>query len=459
MSTRSGGRDGGGGVASAVARELPAVTRPGSKVTHAFDARPPPRTPGHAAASRCVATAQHALRRRGATKGRVLAALGALMLVGMGAVVFFLPPDGAETGESDGFRAEARSLSEEVVGGKTFDCIDVDSFYVPRLYACLVRHYPTWDGPDSTRARAQAAAAAGKLPESWEVASDVHGSDAQGDKRNRLRTLPGAEAGRMGFMAFNVSEPTMDRYGLIDEDAAAFWRAYRSHFSEGQLQVALVDKFNTTIRRRFELVRNEHARLAGTASAEAEMAAKMYGYHRATIERMSDPQVSLEGAGSRVTLRATGGGPNGYQGFTGGVHGEDADRMITALSYIAERYGEPSHLGMSVWRLKPGAQMLSRDRNRDYNLLYEGLWRPNSFFAFAGCLDSWHCGTWDANRCDVETRPPLVPIINRAKWALSKRNMLQTLLNTELLPKDKCMAESGQAPTGKSAASSSAARR
>ena len=214
-----------------------------------------------------------------------------------------------------------------------------------------------------------------------------------------------------------LSSPTLTqhRYGLIDEDAAAFWRAYRSHFSEGQLQVALVDKFNTTIRRRFELVRNEHARLAGTASAEAEMAAKMYGYHRATIERMSDPQVSLEGAGSRVTLRATGGGPNGYQGFTGGVHGEDADRMITALSYIAERYGEPSHLGMSVWRLKPGAQMLSRDRNRDYNLLYEGLWRPNSFFAFAGCQDSWHCGTWDANRCDVETRPPLVPIINRAK--------------------------------------------
>ena len=67
--------------------------------------------------------------------------------------------------------------------------------------------------------------------------------------------------------------------------------------------------------------------------------------------------------------------------------------------------------------------MLSRDRNRDYNLLYEGLWRPNSFFAFAGCLDSWHCGTWDANRCDVETSPPLNlltpplnhPVINRAK--------------------------------------------
>ena len=216
---------------------------------------------------------------------------------------------------------------------------------------------------------------------------------------------------------------TTHRYGLIDEDAAAFWRAYRFHLSEGQLQVALVDKFNTTIRRRFELVRNEHARLAGTASAEAEMAAKMYGYHRATIERMVDPQVSLEGAGSRVTLRATGGGPNGYQGFTDGVHGEDADRMITALSYIVERYGEPSDLGMNVWRLKPGAQMLSRDRNRDYNLLHEGFWRPNSFFAFAGCHDSWHCGTWDVNRCDVETSPPLYlltpplnyPVINRAK--------------------------------------------
>lgn len=95
----------------------------------------------------------------------------------------------------------------------------MDSFYVPRLYACLVRHYPTWDGPDSTRARAQAAAAAGKLPESWEVASDVNGTDAVGDKNNRLRTLPGAVGGRMGFMAFNVSEPTMDRCAHDYDDA------------------------------------------------------------------------------------------------------------------------------------------------------------------------------------------------------------------------------------------------
>ena len=112
MSTRSGGRDGGGGVASAVARELPAVTRPGSKVTHAFDARPPPRTPGHAAASRCVATAQHALRRRGATKGRVLAALGGVCARADGAR---RPSSGESTLSRARERACASSLMQEVV--------------------------------------------------------------------------------------------------------------------------------------------------------------------------------------------------------------------------------------------------------------------------------------------------------------------------------------------------------
>ena len=56
----------------------------------------------------------------------------ALMLVGMGAVVFFLPPDGAETDESDGFRAEARSLSEEVVRTKQVE----DIFSLPAGFDC-----------------------------------------------------------------------------------------------------------------------------------------------------------------------------------------------------------------------------------------------------------------------------------------------------------------------------------
>ena len=316
----------------------------------------------------------------------------------------------------------------------SFDCLDIGDFYRRDLYACLVRHYPRWEGPGSVRERAAAAERHGELPEQWS-------SREIDDRGNRGKTLPGAEGARMGFMAFNVSEPLMDRCGLLDEDSACFWRAYRAHFSSGALQNALVDKFNTTIRRRFIDIDNRH-RARGATDAEAR---HNYEVHRETIALAKQaPSVSLRGADSIVALRATGGGPNGYQGFTGGVHGEDQDRLITSLSYIAERPDEPAHLGMSIWRSATADnRLLGRDPTQGYALQYEGLWRPNAFFAFAGCLESWHCASRDANRCTVggDGRP----VIDPAKWAQSKRNMLQTLFNVRDMPKSQCLAETGQA--------------